>query len=144
MKTDLLEEPDDVLADLGETHDDVVGVDVVERGVVAALPARLVQDQVPAVDRRQEVLLLPEGVGGGGKDTIQRCARHSGQCSKVHVYCLVTQRFLILCTKTRTQMAACSLAANAHEWDLEGRQFKHRCRHEKLSTAVGSLSNSTL
>ena len=55
----LLEEPDDVLADLGQADDDVVGVDVVEGGVVTALTSCLVQDQVPAVHRRQQVLVLP-------------------------------------------------------------------------------------
>lgn len=57
--TDLLKEADDVLADLGQTHDDVVGVDVAEGGVVSALAPRLVQQQVPAVHRGQQVLVLP-------------------------------------------------------------------------------------
>lgn len=58
--TDLLEEADDVLADLGEADDDIVGVDVVEGGVVPAFPPGLVQYQVPAVHTGQQVLVLPE------------------------------------------------------------------------------------
>ncbi len=47
--TDLLEQADDVLADLGQADDDIVGVQVAEGGVVTALSPRLVQHQVPAV-----------------------------------------------------------------------------------------------
>ena len=74
----LLEEPDDVLADLGQAHDDVVGVDVVERGVVAALAPRLVQDQVPAVHRRQQVLVLPGGGEGERVNTRHRKTKTEG------------------------------------------------------------------
>lgn len=42
-----------------EACDDVIEVEVAERGVVLALPAHLVQQQVPAVHRRQQVLVLP-------------------------------------------------------------------------------------
>ena len=59
-QTDLLEEADDVLADLGEADDDIVGVDVVEGGVVPAFPPGLVQYQVPAVHTGQQVLVFPE------------------------------------------------------------------------------------
>lgn len=58
--TDLLEEPDDVLGDLGQTNDDVVHVDVVEGGMVPALSACLIQDQIPAVDRGEQVLVFPK------------------------------------------------------------------------------------
>lgn len=44
---------------MGEARDDVVEVEVAERGVVLALSAHLVQQQVPAVYRRQQVLVLP-------------------------------------------------------------------------------------
>lgn len=43
-QTDLFEEPDDILADLGKAHSDVVAVDVTEGGVIPALSSRLVQD----------------------------------------------------------------------------------------------------
>ena len=56
----LLEKPRGVLADLHEPHDDVVEVDVTERGVVLALPPHLVQQQVPAVHWGQQVLVFPE------------------------------------------------------------------------------------
>ena len=42
-----------------QADNDVVVVDVAERGVVAALASRLVQNQVPAVHRGQQVLVLP-------------------------------------------------------------------------------------
>ena len=47
--SDLLEQADDVLADLCKAEDDVVSVDVAEGGMVTALSPRLVQHQVPAV-----------------------------------------------------------------------------------------------
>lgn len=48
--TDLLEQSDDILADLGQTEDDIVGVDVAESGMVTTFSPRLVQHQVPTVD----------------------------------------------------------------------------------------------
>lgn len=57
---DLLKEADDVLADLCQAHNDIVGVDVAEGGVVPALPPGLGQQQVPAVYRGQKVLVFPE------------------------------------------------------------------------------------
>lgn len=57
--TDLLEEADDVLADLGQAHDDIVGVDVAEGGMVSALSPRLAQHQVPAVYGGKQMLVLP-------------------------------------------------------------------------------------
>lgn len=57
---DLLEEADDVLADLRQAYNDIVGVDVAEGGVVAALPPRLGQHQIPAVYGGQKVLVFPE------------------------------------------------------------------------------------
>lgn len=57
---DLLKEADDVLADLRQADNDIVGVDVAEGGVVPALPPRLGQHQIPAVYRRQKVLVFPE------------------------------------------------------------------------------------
>lgn len=48
--TDLLKQANDVLADLSQTHNDVVGVDVAEGGMVSALTPRLIQQQVPAVN----------------------------------------------------------------------------------------------
>lgn len=62
--TDLLEQADDVLADLGQADDHVVGVEVAEGGVVPAFSPRLVQHQVPAVYRGQQVLVFPEKAGG--------------------------------------------------------------------------------
>ena len=56
----LFEKPCGVLADLHEPHDDVVEVDVAERGVILALPPHLVQQQVPAVHWGQQVLVFPE------------------------------------------------------------------------------------
>ncbi len=43
-----------------QTDNDVVVVDVAESGVVSALPPGLVQDQIPAVHSRQEILVLSE------------------------------------------------------------------------------------
>ena len=64
----LLEEASRVLADLGEARDDVVEVEVGQGGMVSALPLHLRQQQVPAVDRWQHTLLLPEdGRGGDGE-----------------------------------------------------------------------------
>lgn len=57
---DLLKEADDVLADLRQAYNDIVGVDVAEGGVVPALPPRLGQHQIPAVYRGQQVLVFPE------------------------------------------------------------------------------------
>lgn len=42
--THLFEESDDILADLGEADNDIVHEDVVEGGMVSALPPGLVQD----------------------------------------------------------------------------------------------------
>lgn len=47
-----------ILADLHEPHDHIIQVDVTQGGVVFALPPHLVQEQVPAVHRRQQVLVL--------------------------------------------------------------------------------------
>lgn len=58
-RTHLLKQADDIFADLRQAHDDVVGVDVAECGVITALPPHLVQHQVPAVHRGQEVLVFP-------------------------------------------------------------------------------------
>lgn len=58
--SDLFEKSDDILAHVGQTDNDVVVVDVTESGVVSALPSGLLQDQVPAVDGGQEVLVLSE------------------------------------------------------------------------------------
>lgn len=42
--THLFEESDDILADLGEANDDIVHEDVIEGGMVSALPPGLMQD----------------------------------------------------------------------------------------------------
>lgn len=47
----LFKESNDIFTDLSQSHDDVIGVDVTESGVISALPSGLVQDQVPAVHR---------------------------------------------------------------------------------------------
>lgn len=60
----LFEEPDDILTDLREPDDDIVHEDVIEGGVVPALPARLRQHQVPAVHRGKEVLVFPTELWG--------------------------------------------------------------------------------
>lgn len=57
----LFEEPDDILTDLRQAHDDIVGEDVIEGGMITALPPRLVQKKVPTADRREEVLVFPGG-----------------------------------------------------------------------------------
>lgn len=56
--SDLFEESDDILAHVRQTDNDVVVVDVAERGVVSALPPGLLQDQIPAVHSGHEVLVL--------------------------------------------------------------------------------------
>lgn len=56
--SDLFEKSDDILAHVRQTDNDVVVVDVAESGVVSALPSGLVQDQIPAVDSGQEILVL--------------------------------------------------------------------------------------
>lgn len=62
----LLEEAPRVLADLHEAWDDVVEIDVTERGVVPALPLHLVEQEIPAVHWGQHILILPR------KDTKQK------------------------------------------------------------------------
>lgn len=47
----LFKEPDDILADLRQPDDDIVHEDVVQGGVISALPPGLRQNQVPAVHR---------------------------------------------------------------------------------------------
>lgn len=59
--SDLFEEPDDILAYVRQAHNDVVVVDVAERGVVSALPPRLLQHQIPAVHSGHEIL-VPSGI----------------------------------------------------------------------------------
>lgn len=54
----LLEEASRVLTDLCEAGNDVVEVEVRQSSMVAALPLHLEQQQVPAVHRRQNGLLL--------------------------------------------------------------------------------------
>lgn len=49
QNTDLFKEANDIIADLCQADNDVVDVDVVERGVVSAFSSCLVQNQVPAV-----------------------------------------------------------------------------------------------
>lgn len=55
----LFEESDDILIDLWEADNDVVHEDVIEGGMVSALPPGLMQDQIPAVHGWEEVLVLP-------------------------------------------------------------------------------------
>lgn len=55
----LFEEPDDILADLRQPDDDIVHEDVIQGGVVSALPTGLCQNQVPAVHGGKEVLIFP-------------------------------------------------------------------------------------
>lgn len=55
----LFEESDDILADLWEADDDVVHEDVIEGGMISTLPPGLMQDQIPTVHGREEVLVLP-------------------------------------------------------------------------------------
>lgn len=62
--SDLFEESDDILAHVRQTDNDVVVVDVAERGVVSALPPGLLQDQIPAVHSGHEVLVLSERAEG--------------------------------------------------------------------------------
>lgn len=59
----LFEEPDDILTDLRQPDDDIVHEDVIQGGVVSALPTGLRQNQVPAVHRRKEVLIFPRACG---------------------------------------------------------------------------------
>lgn len=58
--SDLFEEPDDILAHVRQADNDIVVVDVAERGVVSALPPRLLQHQIPAVHSGHEVLVSSE------------------------------------------------------------------------------------
>lgn len=55
--SDLFKEPDDILAHVCQPDNDVVVVDVAERGVVSALAPRLLQHQIPAVHSGHEVLV---------------------------------------------------------------------------------------
>lgn len=57
--TDLFEEPDDVLADLSQANNDIIHVDVVKCGMISAFSSSLVQNQIPAVYWREEVLFFP-------------------------------------------------------------------------------------
>lgn len=59
----LFEEPDDILTDLRQPDDDIVHEDVIQGGVVSALPTGLRQNQVPAVHRGKEVLIFPRACG---------------------------------------------------------------------------------
>lgn len=47
----LFEESDDIFTDLGEADDDIVHEDVIEGGVISALPPSLMQYQIPTVHR---------------------------------------------------------------------------------------------
>lgn len=58
--THLLKETSRILADLGKAWYDVVEVEVAESGMVTTLALHLSQQQVPAVHRRQHILLLPK------------------------------------------------------------------------------------
>lgn len=51
LLTHLFEESDDILTDLGEADDDIVHEDVIEGGMISALPPGLMQDQIPTVHR---------------------------------------------------------------------------------------------
>lgn len=64
----LLQESSGVLTDLHETDDDIVQVQVTEGGMVLALPPHLVQQEVPAVNWRQQVLVFPGMDGFGNKE----------------------------------------------------------------------------
>lgn len=56
--SNLLEQTCGVLTDLHEAHDDIVEVNITQSGVVFTLPSYLVQQQIPAVHGRQEVLVF--------------------------------------------------------------------------------------
>ena len=56
----LFKHPGGVLAYLHEPHDDIVQIDVTQSGVVFALSSHLVQEQIPAVHWRQQVLVFLE------------------------------------------------------------------------------------
>lgn len=58
----LFEESDDILTDLGKADDDIVHEDVIEGGMISALPPGLMQYQIPTVHGREEVLVLPVGI----------------------------------------------------------------------------------
>lgn len=55
----LFKHPGGILAYLHEPHDDVVQIDVAQGGVIFAFSPHLVQEQVPAVHWRQQVLIFP-------------------------------------------------------------------------------------
>lgn len=55
----LFEEPDDILTDLRQPDNNIVHEDVIQGGVVSALPTGLRQNQVPAVHGGKEVLIFP-------------------------------------------------------------------------------------
>lgn len=58
--SDLFEKSDDILAHVRQPDNDIVVVDVAEGGVVSALPPGLLQNQIPAVHGRHQILVLSE------------------------------------------------------------------------------------
>lgn len=56
--SNLLHKACGVLADLHEAHNDIVQVDVAQRGVVFTLSPHLVQQQIPTVHWGKEVLVF--------------------------------------------------------------------------------------
>lgn len=60
---DLFEKSDDILSDVCQADNDVIVVEVAEGSMVSALSPRLVQNEVPAVHCRQQVLVLPGRTG---------------------------------------------------------------------------------
>lgn len=69
--SNLLHKACGVLADLHEAHDDIVQVDVTQRGVVFTLPPRLVQQQIPTVHWGKKVLVFPADRERGGEVRIE-------------------------------------------------------------------------
>lgn len=86
----LLEEAARVLADLREAGYDVVEVEVGQCGVVAALPLHLEQQQVPAVERGQDALLLPGNTRAHTHTHRQRETGRKGSDTQIYLVCLVS------------------------------------------------------
>lgn len=57
--SDLFHKTCGVFTNLHKAHDDVVQINVAQCRMIFALPSNLVQQQVPAVHRRQEILVFP-------------------------------------------------------------------------------------
>lgn len=95
--SDLFEEPDDILAHVRQADNDVVVVDVAERGVVPALPPRLLQHQIPAVDSGHEVLVPSETERKADEQAV-------GCCMTKHFFFFFGVRIAAVWLKTKRKL----------------------------------------